>query len=533
MARQRIQERQVLQTGQGRDGYKTAVQARMVDPGRLEDPAYDDLAQLANGLSQLAPGLSRYAEARDDNLRADGRAAAATGQALDPDSPEAKAQGYMSMTGEVRALQDADELAAKFENEFDKESGNVEDFIAKFYGDKMKGMEDPYYKRGYDKVLVPKLQEVRSAFTRYHAEQQKARNEGNAMFMVERLFKDYSMDDPYVSDAAIEEARQKANAAGITNSRFNDILIQAAERRGAEGDPFVFDILKRPRADGTPGMYYIPKYKEQIDRAQIAAEKLYVANSEKDLKRAKELRDQRQDEAMLPIIQKLMSGDDKGARVDFEKLRGSGLFSSATELQKYANLFETSAKRSETAEQEEREAELMIGVANGKVSDREVLDSDLTPTQKRRLIADAARRRAEERTMAAQARAERSAQQRERASAVEAHKSYLAGVLSVPAAPGMPPSAAATRLRATALLEYSTRTTNGEDPSKVVQDMQERYIKRIGELRSVEDFEDPRALLRYGTADELADAYERGLLSPDEFRNQSAILRKTKPTTKK
>lgn len=533
MARERIQDRQVLQSGQNRDGYKTAVQAKMVDPGRLEDPAYDELGALAQGLSQLSPSLARYTEVRNDNLREEGRSAAATGQALDPDSPEAKAQGYMSMTGEVRALQDADELVAKFENEFDKETGNVEDFIAKFYGDKMKGMDDQFYKRGYDKVLVPKLQDIRSAFAKYHTEQQTARNEGNATFLVERLFKDYSSADPYIPDEALDEARKKANAAGITNARFNDILMQAAERRGAEGDPFVFDILKRPRADGTPGMYFIPKYKEAIDRAQIAAEKLYTANSERDLKRAKELRDDAQDKAMLPIIQQLMGGDTKGAQLAFEKLRGSGIFSSATELDKYRKLFDSNAKSAETAEQEEREAEMMIGVLNGKISDRDVLDADLTPTQKRRLIADAARRRSEERTLAAQARAQAATERAARMSAIEANKAYLGSILAVPSAPGMPPSAAATRLRSTALLEYSQRVGRGEDPADVVRGLQDRYIKRVDELRTVEDFSDPRSLLRYGSANELADAYERGELSREEFQSQRDILKKLQSNPKK
>jgi hypothetical protein len=88
----------------------------------------------------------------------------------------------------------------------------------------------------------------------------------------------------------------------------------------------VYAFLKEKNADGTPGMYYIPKWKTQIDAAEVHAQNVFLEKQTRAYTLAQKQREEKQDTALYSVFDKLYNGDTDGAQTDFAAQVKSGLF---------------------------------------------------------------------------------------------------------------------------------------------------------------------------------------------------------------
>ena len=81
-----------------------------------------------------------------------------------------------------------------------------------------------------------------------------------------------------IPDEGIDQIRgELRESSRVSGTRFNDLLFAAIKRIGDGGNPRVYEFFKKRRPDGTPGMYFIPAWKEKIGQAQRYARKMASA----------------------------------------------------------------------------------------------------------------------------------------------------------------------------------------------------------------------------------------------------------------
>jgi hypothetical protein len=135
-------------------------------------------------------------------------------------------------------------------------------------------------------------------------------------------------------------------------------------------------------------MYFVPKWKEQIDAAQIHAQNVALTKANQAYELAKKMREDKQDAALYSVFTKLYDGDQQGAQTDFDALRGQGIFGRASDLIKWQEMFGKVQNRELRGNEEAVMTEALADVVKGEMGVNKILDLDLPPKAKRQLLAE-------------------------------------------------------------------------------------------------------------------------------------------------
>ena len=526
-----------LETGGRQRGAASQVAATLVDSTPRYLPEFHDsnLSGLLQGLKAFNPALSQYQDKLNEEADARGALKGATGQDLGDDASQAEARAFLKLRGMKGGQDDLAAFQASLENDFDKENGDFDAFHREFFAERTKGLTEGSYTQAYTQVIAPGIAKLRAENQTYRQTQHRATIESTAMSLLDTGVKSYvaagmPVDGGYVSSI-------RAHLTGelkVSNDRFNELLFDTLKRHADDGNHTVFEALKKENPDGTPGMYFDPRWKTKIDAAEVHAQNVFLTRKTQAEAAAKKDREDRQDKALLAVFMKADDGDIRGAQADFEQFKQSGLFQNATELISWSDKLRKAVNREARADQLERESSLQIGILEGRAGIRDVIAADITPAQRRSLIGEIARQKSEARADAREARADARARGEEGAKGVfklpsyKQGREYIEGSL-VPTDPTIMPSAdGAARVKqakASALLEYAERA-NGADPAQlpaIRDDIVKRWAPRINESARGSG---GHTLHRYRDQAELAQAALTGGVSYEELKWGQANLPK-------
>src|SRR3954468_5697916 len=124
---------------------KSVVAARPVDVP-LPSVHGGEMDALLRGLSQFNDKLTQYVNDEADRDVERGMKTAANGAPLDDNATEWFKHGYMNMSGKVAGQTDGEAgLRQAYENSFDKDGGNIEQFLSQQFAARTKGLQDKSY----------------------------------------------------------------------------------------------------------------------------------------------------------------------------------------------------------------------------------------------------------------------------------------------------------------------------------------------------------------------------------------------------
>lgn len=515
--KEQVASRPQVQPPQQRAPEQAQVYARPMDALVSRPPAQNDLNGLIEGLKSFNPALEKYSQMAGRADAAQGATDRLGGKEAPTFSFTPYAQGYLEMDGEVKGRADASDLIASYRTEFNKDQPPeaLDLFIKGKYADLTKGLPDGPFLSGYNASLAPTLQNLRTDLIQYHQKKVVDTVESNAMQLLDSGIKGYASQGQQVPDTYIEGLRTKLGTTmGVNTDRFDQLLFDVVNRAGNDGHMDAFDLLRRPRADGTPGMYFNPDWKHKVDSAELEA----ANRSERKLRMQRE---DRQDEALYGVFDTLYNGDAEGARNKFDGLRKAGLFTRASDLKKWEDSLAQATTKEAGVGQQAIETELLSGIYTGRVGLRNVLAADLTYSQKKSLLGEV--RRVQQENRMATAAEEKEGKAIFRTPEYTSGEKYIAGALSSTANP-MDVMGVGTQFerqqRAAAILEFTRRAqgiTNPVELNAVREDIVDRYLKRRKQLGTDAKELPSAGLVRYSTPAEAADAARKGLLSADEL----------------
>lgn len=502
-------------TGADRRGtVQATVAARPVDFIPDTRGYYDpDLQGLITGLSAINPALEKYSKDAEEKDRAAANADRLAGTPLDNSKSRAYINAYNSMDGEVKGIQDANALVAGYQSEFNKDGTpqDLDKYLAEKRDTQIKGVQDNTYLESYNKALIPVLQKIRTDHLDYIRGQVVQRAEGNAMYIMDTAIRASLMGGKEVPEDTLDAARTKLGQMGIESGRFDDLLFESAKRIGAEGNDKVFDIFKRPRKDGSPGLYYVPGWKDKIDQAQVQASAQFFENARRADAQAQRDRENRQETALYDVF---LEPDPVKATAMFREHVKNGLFTRASDLIKWEKNLAEKVDGKPDVEQSAIETDLLAGIYKGSVSQRQIISAQITNSQRRSLLTELRKTQHDNRTAAAAEVANGKAIYK--TTEFRSGEDYIDNVLR-PNASSLDPfgvgSAYDREQRASAKLEYTQRAANVKHPSElnaIRDEIVERYQKRRKETPDSAKGRPGAGLIRYSTKAEALAAYRRG-----------------------
>ncbi|PTR15079.1 hypothetical protein C8R31_104106 [Nitrosospira sp. Nsp2] len=504
---------------------------------QLVTPAVDpELNGLIHGLATISPSLQQYAyatrfeQAKDNEKQiAAGAAAKAQGKDIPPGSPEYFKHGYMVQAGQIGAEQAANEFTNRIQTEFDWDTGDLNKFTKDHFSQDTKGITDESYLEGYNQVIPKRIEAVQAGVLKHRSEALVAKTEANAMVKLDRDMRAYVENGEAIPDVVFDTHRKDLkDAFGISGSRFNELLFASMKRIGDDGNYAIYEALKKPKPDGTPGMYYIPAWKEKIDQAQIHSQNVYLQKRSQADASLKKEREDKQDTALYDVFLK-MDTDPASARMEYSRLRSEGLFSRASDLINWDTKINAASKREASAEQQDHEVTLQQGIYTGKVRPQQIVQADITPAQKRSLMTEW--RQVTNDARQAAAAGQTAANSIYRTQDFRSGETYIETVLRPQASPLDPMGIGtefARQQMATARKEFTIRAREIKKPhelQELASEIATRFLDRRKDPRVNQEVE-MAGSLRYSTLEELKAASDAGLLTdPVEFENHLRYFR--------
>jgi hypothetical protein len=497
----------------------TRVVARPVDAPNLR--GYDSsLDATLRGLAHFNSNLSNYLNDQGEREVQEGIKARADGSPIDDNKSEWFKHGFMKMDGQVKGQEDGVALHKAYETAFDKEGGDVEKLISDQWANNMRGMDDKSFLTGYSHSFAAAANKLRQAHLEYQKDRVVEKTRANAMSLLDEAIRSHVESGQEVPQSAIESLKGEMKQYGIGNKEFTSLLFDTVHRYGMEsGNYQLFDLFKRPNQDGTPGAYFVPRWKEKIDEAQVSAQNVFLRRQTQAYEMEKRNREERQDTALYGVFEKLYSGDHDGAQVDFGQHVSSGLFSRASDIVKWEEMFRKVDNRELRSDEQATMTEALAGVVTGKLGVRDILSLELPPQAKRQLLSELRTQQTQERQLEAQGataanRPFRDHRFKEQDDYIEKQLSPIQDFLGKFTGKNEFISAA----RATAKLELAeyVRANGLKDIRSKAVEIVERHAKRIA--AQGDDIIDRAAKqLRYSTVGAAKAAYERGEMSDADF----------------
>lgn len=266
-------QRQVINTIEDTSKYQTG------DGRRLRvtaDPLFIPQAVETSGVNKLAEALSAVKPELMDwaiNKKTEeysqainvGKTKAQTGQI---------AQGEMEQYGydKVKSVNDWTDFQQKitqdYEQNFDKENGNVEEFLQSHWGSHPFEDKSSTYVENFTALATKTMSKIREAQGIFKADQEQLKNDTELTRM-------FSHDIQDVQGAGLDYTSREYQARrfnlreqfpGKTNTQLDELAFNAVlDEAKRSGDTSIFKIFNDPHIDGTPGLAEIPKWKEKID----------------------------------------------------------------------------------------------------------------------------------------------------------------------------------------------------------------------------------------------------------------------------
>jgi hypothetical protein len=371
-----------------RQQQRPQVQARPVDALAVRG-VDTSLDQTLKGLSQFNTNLSQFVEAKADADLQEGMKTRADGSPLSEDASEWFKHGYMVMDGQVKGQEDGTSLRTAYLNDFDREGGDVERLISDTWASKARGLTDKSFLSGYSRSFADAAQQVRKDHLEYQQERLTERHHANATALIDATVRGHVERGEEVPQVKLETLKGEMRKYGIGYKKYNELLFVAVNRYGMESGNFaVYDLFKRPNSDGTPGAYFIPAFKEKIDAAQVRAQNIFLEKQATARRLAEKAREDKQDEALYSTFEKLYSGDSLGAQNAFRQHVESGLFSRASDLVKWQEMFRKVDNRELRQDEQVLMTGTLAGIYTGRIGIRQILDSGLPPQATRQLLSE-------------------------------------------------------------------------------------------------------------------------------------------------
>ena len=515
-----------LETEGRRRTINPTVSATLVDatPRYLPDSRDSTLDGLIHGLKALNPALEQYAKGREEEDAAKGTRQAATGQEIDDNASLAQANAFLGIRGMQGAQEDLASFIDAYQTQFDKDKGDFEAFHRDFFASKTQGLTNGAYSAAYAKTIAPGIEKVRGDLAKYRTEAHVAAVESTLLQLTDTGIKSAVAAGQPINQDYIASLRGEAAKLNVSQDRFNELLFDSLKRHADEGNFGVFNALKENNPDGTPGLYFDPRWKAKIDAAEVHAQNVFLTKRKQAEEAAKRDREDRQDVAMLEVMKMAADGDTTGARALFQKHVDAGLFTRGSEFMRWDDRLRKAENREARGDQLERENNLQIAILEGKAGIREIIAADVTPKQRNSLIGVLERRKESAR---ADARAERAAQ----AAAANAetgiyktpiykqHKDLLEGSLWPTDSGLYMDDGARGRVkqeRAGALAEFAMRAGRAkpEELPGIAEDIRRRVTGRINEVAQAGA---QPIQSRFRNQRELALAYQAGGVTDAEL----------------
>lgn len=364
-------------------------------PAYVPQPEDPEVEGLLRGLSQLNPRLEAYV--KDANEEADAKATMDRTAGAEPQDEGARyLKTYYAVDSFVKGQEDGNDLLTKYDSEFDKDKGNLEQWLGEKYGEKVSGIQDTEYINSYAKAMLPALQTIRKEHLGYQQKATVARVEANTMKMVDNWVRPFVTSGSGVPAGHIDTLQRTVGKdLGVTEGRFQELLFASVKTLGDDGYFDAFDVLKQDRTDGSPGLYNDPAWRSKIDAAEAHSHSVFEARS----KRVK-------DERYNGILYDVFSLDDPAASsAKFKELKAQGLFVGDTEsLLKWEKLLTEKVDGKPDITQLSNEGGILSRIYRGSVSYEDVLQAearhDIVSSQRKYLLSEIRRVSTEERTAA-------------------------------------------------------------------------------------------------------------------------------------
>jgi hypothetical protein len=497
---------------------KAAVVAR---PVHVPMPSGEggDMNALLSGLARFNEKLTEYVHNQADRDLVSGMKARADGSPLSQDANEWFAHGHLAMSGRVAGQDDGEALRQSYETAFDKDAGDVEKLISDTWAERTKGLNDQSYLGGYQSTFAIAAEKLRADHREYQRTAVLQKNEANATKLLDGAVRGFVDAGKEVPQEELERIKSEFKRFGISRPKFAEMLFAVVDRMGDEGNFAIYDVLKRNNADGTPGIYYVPKWKEKIDAAQIKAQNVFLQKQIQARALAEKLREEKQDEALYGVFELAYGGNPEGAQTLFAEHVKRGLFSRASDLVKWQELFRKVETRELRPQEQTLMTETLTGIYTGKVGIRDILNTGLPPQQTRQLLSEWRTVVQQERQAAAEARA--NVDQPFKSHAFKEQEDWLESMLK-------PTHGALDRITEKDEFMYAARASAKLELAEYVRahglkDIRNKAIAIVERHKDrVQRFEDgliaiTAKSLRYATLQDATKAYENRQLSDRDF----------------
>lgn len=518
----RVTDRVQFQPASPREGVSTEVAARQVDflSGATPRPS-SDLDGLLNGLSTFNGALKDYAGQKADGQNKEGRHSRARGETLDEAKGAAFVNGYMALDGYIKGEQDRAEFEQRWATQFDKDNGDPEKFISEFMAEKTKGVPQGAWTDGYNEVMSPALVKMRSAHVDYQRNRVVSTYESNAVQLLTGGIGAYIQAGQPVPDEYRTRIKEHLGSdLGVSATRFDELEFAAIKRLGDEGNFAIYDMLKRDRPDGQPGLYFDPAWKEKIDQAQLHATNIYLNKQSAAENAAEKAREEALDRGMLDIF---LEEDPKQAARMFQERRH--LFTRTSDYVKYEKLLTEKVDGKPSVDQLDVEVDLLPRALRGGLPLKEILAANLTRSQKMGLINknqeainEAKRLRATNAANATKWYSSPEFRSAETFLEQVLHPRPTKNLMTGIALPGSAPEGFDRTQLARAKVDLFHALKNGDvtKAQETAQAIADRYLKQRTGLAPSQQSDVAAGNLPFKTPGEAATALRRGLISREE-----------------
>jgi hypothetical protein len=500
-------------------------------------PAETQLGQLVGALSQVQPSLSRYLQVEDGKQEQAGKTDAQLGKEQESDS-QAYVRGYSNIKGNNQAMTDLEELQKHMETNYNPDTDDYDTTVKTWLKTKTEGITDRNWLDGYAPVMDNALNKLKQVYATQRLGNIKDSTDSEAMKMISTGMEQFAGRGEPVPDTWVNSTREYlAEHFKMTNSEFNELQFTAAKKLGDAGNFQIYEQFKRPRTDGTPGMYFIPKWKERIDAAEVASKQHFVTISKQADVAAKAEREKRQDTVLADVFTQALTGDYGSAMAKFKDTikNNPGLFGAA-DVSEWTGKFSALSKASsieETEDQKVNSTILLAGIYEGRLGIKDVLKSattgEVSYSQTRGLLDSVNSYQSSQRAIAASDRAAAAAENKKEDAVYDSveyksGKDYIGQILRGKTSID-DPLGEGTQLqrqqRAESLLEYAQRAKNTppQDLPKLRDEIVDRQLKRRA---AAEKITDPlyayQGRIRYNSPSEVARAAKEGKLTAEQVQ---------------
>jgi hypothetical protein len=523
---QQITARRTPETSSGGRQVKAQVASTGADnlPGYIPQMNDPDVKGLVTGLSMFNDKLMDRMREEQDKEAEEGALDRNTGQEPKKDSPS-YTRAYFSVDALVRGQNDGSQLLQRYATEFDKDTGDLEGWLGETYQANLKGIKDKDYIGAYSRGITEALGAIRKSHNEYQRKAVVDRTESNAMQLLDGGVAAYVNGKMPVPDEYITSIRDyMGKNLGVSGTRFDDLMFSVVESRAEKGDTAAIELLKRPRPDGTPGLYDDPEWRTKIDNLEFTAQTRGEARAQKD-------RDSRQNEALYSVFSE---EDPKKAQAMFKDLKQANLFTRADDLIKWERLMLEKVDGKPDINQLDKEGALLKSVYEGKLGYRELLAEQssgaITASQRKYLMNEVRRVQTENRQASA---AEGKAQDAiYKTRDFQAAEDFLKGVLRPRPAGIQDYMGVGTEFDraqlATASLEF-TKAARGRAPEELdalASEIAKKYIER---RKWSQDPEKNAAVVSlqnpFKSLQAIRDALAAGQINPTEARTYHQLLK--------